>query len=185
MQDATKHTGHDGDARVTTTMEPRTQHDPATEAGDFHRALRDLIRLHQLRDRDRVCCYDVTVSGAHALEILATQGPLSLNALAAELFVDKSTASRVVGCLEERGYVRRVPDPLDGRAIRVELTDAGADMEAQLRDDAVWEMQAMLAGFDPEVRRGMLGFLRQLTRTSATHAGATDASCCRTDPGAD
>lgn len=159
-------------------------HDPATEAAEFHAALRDLIRLHQLRDRDRVCCYDVTVSGAHALEVLANQGPLSLNAVAAELFVDKSTASRIVGCLEERGYVRRAPDPADGRAIRVELTAAGRDMEAQLRDDAAWETQAMLAGFDPEVRRGVLRFLRQLTRTSAMHAGATDASCCRAESAA-
>ena len=156
---------------------------PSTEAAEFQRALRDLIRLHQLRDRDRVCCYDVTVSGAHALEVLAVLGPISLNRMAAELFVDKSTASRIVGSLEDRGYVRRAPDPDDGRAVRLELTGAGADLQAQLHEDAVWEMQALLGGFAPEVRKGMLRFLRQLTRTSATHAGATDASCCRLPEG--
>ena len=149
------------------------------QAADFHRALRDLVRLHCLRDRDRVACYGVTVSGAHALEALEALGPLSLNALAAELFVDKSTASRVVGALEDRGCVRRLPDEQDGRAIRIELTPAGRALQAQLRDDAVWEVRAMLAGFAPEVRGGMLRFLRRLTRTSAMHAGAAGASCCR------
>jgi MarR family 2-MHQ and catechol resistance regulon transcriptional repressor len=152
-----------------------------TEAARFHRALRDLVRLHQHRDRDRVGCYGVTVSGAHALEALSTLGPLSLNALAAELFVDKSTASRVVGCLEDRGWVRRAPDASDGRAIRVEVTAAGAALQAQLHEDAVWEVQALLGGFDPAARAEMLGFLRRLTRTSAAHAGATAASCCRAE----
>lgn len=154
------------------------------ESAEFHRALRDLIRLHLLRDRDRVGCYGVTVSGAHALEVLARLGPLTLNGLAAELFVDKSTACRIVGALEDRGHVRRLPDASDGRAIRIEPTPAGRALQAQLQEDAVWEMQAMLAGFAPEVRREMLRFVRQLTRTSAVHAGAGAASCCR-DEGAE
>ncbi|HYJ79350.1 MAG TPA: MarR family transcriptional regulator, partial [Longimicrobiaceae bacterium] len=132
-----------------------------------------------LRERDRVAAYDVSVSGAHALDALDALGPLSLNQLAAELFVDKSTACRVVGALEDRGHVRRLPDDSDGRAIRIELTPAGRDLQAQLREDAAWEVQAMLAGFAPESRRETLRFLRQLTRTSALHAGAAGASCCR------
>lgn len=153
---------------------------PYGEAAEFHQALQDLIRLHLSRDRDRVCCYDITVSGARALEILTRLGAVSLNTLATELFVDKSTASRIVGCLEERGYVRRTPDPEDRRALRLELSDTGRELAAQLGEDAVWEMHTLLSGFAPEVRRGMLQFVRQLTRTSATHAGVTDASCCRT-----
>lgn len=151
------------------------------EAGEFHRAFQDLIRLHQYRDRDRVCCYDVTVSGSHALEALARLGAIPLHQLAAELFVDKSTASRIVACLEERGYVRRTPHPEDRRALRLELTPEGREVHGQIQQDAVWEMQALLSGFAPDVRREMLTFLRQLTRTSATHAGATAASCCRPD----
>ena len=166
-----------------TALEARAEEEGrGSEAAELHSALRGLIRVQGLRDRDRVSGWGVTVSGAHALEALAAQGPLSLNAVAAELFVDKSTASRIVGALEDRGYVRRVPDPRDGRAIRVELTPAGREVEARLRDDAVWEMQALLAGFDPAARRAMLRSLRQLTRTSAIHAGATAASCCRPDP---
>src|ERR1700741_1097680 len=148
------------------------------ESAEFHRALRELVRVHLLRERDRVGAYEVSVSGAHALDALDALGPLSLNQVAAELFVDKSTACRVVGALEDRGHGQRLPDDRDGRAIRIELTPAGRRLQAQLRGDAAWEVQAMLAGFPPEARQATLRFLRRLTRTSALHAGAAGASCC-------
>jgi DNA-binding MarR family transcriptional regulator len=116
----------------------------------------------------------VTVSGAHALELLAERGPLSLNAIASALFVDKSTACRIVGLLEDRGHVVRLADAADGRAIRVELTAAGRALEARLRQDAVWEIDVALAGFAADERASAIGFLRRLTRTSAAHAGVAD-----------
>jgi DNA-binding MarR family transcriptional regulator len=137
------------------------------------------MRLQQHRARDRVAFYGITVSGAHALEALDRLGAVSLNRLAAELFVDKSTASRVVDALEFRGWAARSMDPADRRALHIYLTDEGYALQDQLRADAVWEMQAVLAGMDPVLRHSTLGFLRGLARTSALHAGATGASCCQ------
>lgn len=153
------------------------------DAAGFHAAVRDLVRVQGLRDRDRVAPCGVTVSGAYALDALARLGPLSLNAVAAELFVDKSTACRIVGALEDRGLLLRGADPADGRAIRVQLTDAGRELNARLHEEARWEMEAMLAGFGADERAAALRFLRRLTRTSAQHAGARAASCCRPDAG--
>ena len=144
----------------------------AREAAELRRALRELMRLHQLRERDRVSAYDVTVSGAHALEVLAERGPLSLSAISAELFVDRSTACRTVGLLEDRGYLVRTADPRDGRAIRVDLTAAGRALEARLSEDAVWETEALLSALPAEDRCVALGLVRELTRISAAHAGA-------------
>ena len=154
----------------------QTLHD---QADDFHRALGDLVRLQQHRSRDRVAFYGITVSGAHALEALERLGPVSLNRLAAELFVDKSTASRIVAALEDRGWVARTADPADRRALRLHLTDEGLGLHDQLHADAVWEMQAVLAGTDAATRAATLTFLRELARTAAMHAGATEASCCQ------
>ena len=149
------------------------------EAEGFHRALGDLMRLQQHRARDRVAFYGITVSGAHALEALERLGAISLNRLAAELFVDKSTASRIIAALEYRGWVLRTADSVDRRAIRLHLTAEGLALHDQLRADAVWEMQAVLAGTDAFTRQDTLAFLRDLARTAALHAGATGASCCQ------
>jgi DNA-binding MarR family transcriptional regulator len=107
-------------------------------------ALRELVRAQQLRDRTRAAAAGLTATGAHALEILAERGPLSLTSLSAELCVDRSTGCRVVGLLEDRGLVARRADERDGRAIRVALTDGGRAVEARLRDDAVREAAALL-----------------------------------------
>lgn len=166
---------------TTTLQAPRAA--TFQEAASFHQALQDLLRLHLARDRDRLSFYGITLSGARAVETLVRLGPLSLNRLATELFVDKSTASRIVGCLEERGLVRRDTAPGDRRVLRLVLTAEGRTLAAQLTDDAVWEMHVLLGTFAPDARREMLAFLRQLTRISAAHAGVTDAACCRSDSG--
>jgi len=137
------------------------------EAAEFRRAFRELTRLHQLRDRARVSAAGVTVAGGHALEVLAERGPVSLTALSAELFVDRSTACRIVGLLEDHGHVVRRADPRDGRSIRVELTPGGRALEAALRGESVRETAEALAGFAPDARGEALAFLRRLTRTSA------------------
>jgi MarR family transcriptional regulator, 2-MHQ and catechol-resistance regulon repressor len=149
---------------------------PSSAAGphavELHRALRDLMRLHALRDRVRAGAWGLTASGVHAMELLAEHGALSLNALAGELCVDKSTASRTVGLLEDHGHVVRLADPRDGRAIQVELTAAGRALEARLRHGAVTEAEASLAGLEPGERDEALALLRHLTRASATLADA-------------
>jgi hypothetical protein len=71
----------------------------------IHEALTQLVRVYQFRDRDRICRYDVSVTQCYAVEALVKQGPLRLQALAEQMFLDKSTASRVVDTLERKGYV--------------------------------------------------------------------------------
>src|SRR6476646_7457918 len=65
----------------------------------LHEAVADLVRVYQFRDRDRICCHDVSVTQCYALETLVEHGPLRLSALAERLFLDKSTTSRVVSTL--------------------------------------------------------------------------------------
>ena len=149
------------------------------DAADFHRAMLDFVRIYQFRDRDRTESHNVSASAAHILEALTRLGPVSLNRLATELFVEKSTASRLVSGLEEKGYVSRVADPEDRRALRLELTPAGRELQERINADALLESTEMLRLFSGEIRRGMIGRIRQIAAVSATRAGFTDASCCR------
>jgi DNA-binding MarR family transcriptional regulator len=61
-------------------------------------------------------------------------GPVRLSALAADLDVDLSTASRQVKSLEEAGYLARSADPHDGRAVVLELTPEGGEVLKRTRD---------------------------------------------------
>ena len=58
------------------------------QAAELYAALSDLIRVYQFRDRDRICCHDLSVSQCYALEAVAKQGPMTVNDLAGHLYLE-------------------------------------------------------------------------------------------------
>lgn len=149
------------------------------DARAFYAALSDLIRIYQFRDRDRICCHDVSVSQCYGLQALVEHGGMTLNDLAAHLYLDKSTASRVVDALERKGYVERAPHPGDRRALLLAATAAGRELHRRIQRDLLAEEEALLAGFDPEIRRAMTQLLARLARAAAARVEAGGGSCCR------
>jgi DNA-binding MarR family transcriptional regulator len=59
--------------------------------------------------------------------------PRRITELAAEERVTQPAITLLVNRLAERGWVERVPDPSDGRAVLVSLTPAGAEVFEGLR----------------------------------------------------
>jgi len=155
--------------------------DPALkrDTAELYAALSDLIRIYEFRDRDRICCFDVSVTQCYALEELARRGGMTLNDLAGRLYLDKSTASRVVDALERKGYVVRSPHPQDRRAVLLEATEAGRTLERTIRESILAEEEQLLADFDPEVRQAMTRLITRLTQAAARRVEAAGGSCCR------
>ena len=169
------------------STEPRTEPAEAealeqdaldSDARALHRTLEDLIRLIQFRDRDRICCHDVSVSQCYALEALSLGGAQRLNELAGRLYLDKSTASRLVDGLAAKGYARRTRHPQDGRAVLVELTETGEELYRTIEAELVAEVRTLLADFDPEVRRSMTRLLGRLAAAAGERVEVA-AGCCR------
>src|SRR5919204_4817811 len=107
-------------------------------------AVADLVRVYQFRDRDRICCHDVSVTQCYALETLVQHGPMRLIALAERLFLDKSTTSRVVSTLVRKGYVDQRADVRDGRATTLHATRRGQRLRARIRDDLVQQQRQLI-----------------------------------------
>ncbi|MFW3172261.1 MarR family winged helix-turn-helix transcriptional regulator [Geodermatophilus sp. CPCC 206100] len=76
---------------------------------------------------------DLPSYGWALLVPLEREGEQRCSALAARAGVDVSVASRQLAALERSGFVARRPDPHDGRASLMHLTDAGADALAATR----------------------------------------------------
>ena len=154
--------------------------DPHLEADTvaLHRSLSELVRVYQFRDRDRICCYDISVTQCYALEAIVLEGPLTLNELAARLYLDKSTASRVVDALQQKGYAERAENPEDRRALHLFVTPAGRDLHARIESDILAQERALLADFAPEVRESMARLIGQLARAAASRVDTTGGSCC-------
>ncbi|MEH7085908.1 MarR family transcriptional regulator [Neobacillus drentensis] len=54
------------------------------------------------------------------------KGAVGVKVLADEFKLDISTVSRQAAALEHKDYLYRIPDPLDGRAYSLQLTELGA-----------------------------------------------------------
>ena len=122
---------------VATMARTATQSTPSAaaldrDAGALQSAVADLVRVYQFRDRDRICCHDISVTQCYALETLVDHGPMRLGALAERLFLDKSTTSRVVGSLVKKAYVEQQAEEGDRRATALLATSRGRRLCARI-----------------------------------------------------
>lgn len=150
------------------------------DARALQAAIADLVRVYQFRDRDRICCHDISVTQCYALEALVEHGPMRLSELTERLFLDKSTTSRVVRTLVKKQYVAQHPDATDGRATALSATRAGRNLCARITDDLVSQQKELLADLDPDVRAGVVNVIRRLAQAadSRFRSGVSVGASC-------
>jgi MarR family transcriptional regulator, 2-MHQ and catechol-resistance regulon repressor len=106
----------------------------------------ELLRVYQFRDRDRVAAHGVTVTQAYALEVLLRRREATAKELARELALEKSTVSRLVDAMAERGLLERAGHPHDARSVLLRATALGRRVYAAVRRDVVHENAEVLRG---------------------------------------
>lgn len=119
----------------------------------------------------------MTVAQAAAVEVLASGDSIRLGDLSRRLGVAPSTLTRNLERLEDRGLVRRVPDPGDARSSRAALTPAGREAAERLALQEEAFAATILDALPPPVRARIADDLDALL---VAVRDAT-ASCC---PGA-
>jgi DNA-binding MarR family transcriptional regulator len=103
-----------------------------SQARRLREAIRVLVRRFSLAERADISCCGMTVAQAATLEAL-TAGGLRLSDLGKRLGIAPSTLTRNLARLEERGLIRKEPDPNDGRAQRVVLNQTGFEAADEVR----------------------------------------------------
>lgn len=136
------------------------------DAAAMHVAVSELVRLYQFRDRERICCHDISVTQCQALEVLVGQGVMRSQALAAELMLDKSTTTRVVDALVRKGYVERRTDADDARALALSVTTTGRALFERINDDLIRQQTELVADLEPQMRAAAIEVLRRLVRAA-------------------
>lgn len=86
-----------------------------TDGRDLQEAVARFVRAFGLHQPDQTPCgRPIPVSEAHALGELARDGALRQSELSHRLRLEKSTTSRLVTQLINRGWAERIPAPDDG-----------------------------------------------------------------------
>jgi DNA-binding MarR family transcriptional regulator len=162
-----------------TALLPRPP-DPALDRDtrDLYEALTDLVRVYQFRDRNLICCHDISVTQCYALDALVRGGTTTLGSLAATLMLDKSTTSRVVDTLDRKGYVKRTVHPGDARVVRLTATARGRSLHGTIQHELIEEERAVIEGLPADVRRATIGVVRELAALAAQRRGCCGPDAC-------
>jgi DNA-binding MarR family transcriptional regulator len=104
-------------------------------------ALRRIIRAVEVHSRKLEASYDVTSAQLLCLMAIKERGPLTLSAIARNVFMSSSTLVGIVDRLERKGWVVRRRGTHDRREVSVSLTDPGR----LLLDQAPSPLQDQLA----------------------------------------
>lgn len=86
---------------------------------------------------------DLDPASYSLLLMVSDAGQLRGMDVADRIGVDKSTVSRQIGTLVELGLLERVPDPDDGRARLVQLSELGRERLTRLRDQRSEHLQGV------------------------------------------
>lgn len=106
--------------------------------------------------------YGVSPTLARLLRELR-EGLPTINELAHQLDLDKSSASGLVDRAEGRGLVRRVPSQLDRRSVRVRLTPDGRELAAEIAARAAAKLTAVLEPLTVAERSALATLLARLS----------------------
>jgi len=112
--------------------------------------------------------FSLSLSEMFALLALSAETPMSQQVLAEQLHLEKSTVSRLITHLEQRGWVKRVRDLHDTRMFRLQLSDAGQEQASHLVKSLAERHQRLLAALKPDEQEALAYGLSALTRALRT-----------------
>lgn len=112
--------------------------------------------------------FSVSLSEMFALIELEGREPIPQQELAEHLHLEKSTVSRLVKHLEQRGWVKRVRDFHDTRMFRLHLSDEGHEAAVSLLKSLKERHDRLLAQLKPDEQEALAYGLSALIRALRT-----------------
>ncbi|MEU2929478.1 MarR family transcriptional regulator [Streptomyces sp. NPDC007251] len=151
------------------TFTQRADHDTDLNVGDLTRAIENFNRYYiRLPAVQKLSFTTLSV-----LDTLATSGPKRLTDLAKTEQISQPGLTQLVTRLERDGLVERRPDPADGRAVLVHITDSGRKIGQSRHEDRGRHLTPLIAQLTPAERQAIAAALPALTRLAqlGTEAG--------------
>lgn len=133
---------------------------------DLCDALFAFVRDFGLHRTDETPCgVPMSVSEAQALTALL-DGPATPSGLADRLVLARSTVSRLLDNLAQKGWTLRRPDPGDGRSSQVLLSASGRRMAERVLSSRHERLSRLMANIEQSARADVVRALRLLAEAA-------------------
>ena len=104
---------------------------------------------------------------------LRRQGPMTINALAAEMVMDRTTLGRNILPLEREGLISVTASRTDRRSKELRLTQAGLERLQEAREGWRQAQTQFATAFGDERAAGLRALMREVTATGLPVASST------------
>ncbi len=138
--------------------------DPVRQVMKFYPRI--FFACHTRHVRDPKTNKKISAHQASILDHLDEIEPTGLNELVKHMGVTPSTMSLTVDRLARDGYLKRGPDPRDGRRVALRITRAGVKLRDQMTVLDPLLVRAMLLRLSPALRREAVRGLELLARAA-------------------
>ncbi|MGK0555389.1 MarR family winged helix-turn-helix transcriptional regulator [Macrococcus capreoli] len=129
---------------------------------EFRKLTRSLSRSFVVLEKEGASCCGLPILQSHILIELGENNGLSLNDLSKQLTSDKASVSRAVQSLVEKGYVSRITEANDRRAISIQLTEKGQINVDDITKNMDKKAREVLKHFDESETENLFYFLNKL-----------------------
>lgn len=110
---------------------------------------------------------DITQTQIFTIVTLAEKSQVRLSALSKVMNISAPTVTGIVDRLEKLGYVKRIPDAKDRRAINVALTTKGKNVAKKLRSTIKRKWKGLLIKLPKRDQESYVRILRKIQRNIA------------------
>jgi DNA-binding MarR family transcriptional regulator len=138
-------------------------------ADELRQGLQQLIRLSRILEPHSGAGTHASMSEVMALGELADVEAMSQHELARRLGLEKSTVSRLVAGLVDRGWVSRQRNPDNRRLYRLQLTHDGQTAAKQIGKQLRAQHTQLLSGLTQAERQGLAIGLAGIARVLKNH----------------
>ena len=109
------------------------------------------------------CCLGINTPQCHTIMEIGLAHPLSVNELADKMNLDKSTVSRQVEKLVQKGIVERVTAAADRRRVHISLTPKGKDIYTTMNQSM---NESLIAAFQSIPEKEVAVFMSVFSKIS-------------------
>jgi MarR family transcriptional regulator for hemolysin len=106
---------------------------------------------------------DITIDQWLVLKTIIDHPDLTQREIAAKVFKDHASITRMIELLVKRGYLKRSPNPTDRRQYKLELTSKGERVYEELVPIVAKNRETALEGFSEEEIELLKGLLQRMT----------------------